>query len=298
VDLLADLDLPTAIFGDIVRPGTILGSLRSVAAPALDGTTVVAPACHDTGSAFASVDATGDTAFLSCGTWSLLGTEVSAPVITPLSRDLNFTNEGGVDDTFRLLKNIGGLWLLQGCRQAWERAGHAWSYDDLVRGAAENRHAFRAIVDPDDAAFLNPDDMVAAIDQYCRTTNQPVPEGPAGYTRAILESLAVKYRIVLDSLEEVSGRSFRTLHIVGGGSRNALLAQFTADATGRVVLAGPVEATALGNVAAQMVATGVAGSIRQARDVIARSFAFTRYEPRPASRWDEALERLRDRTTR
>jgi rhamnulokinase len=220
---------------------------------------------------------------------------VSRPVITPLSRDLNFTNEGGVGGTYRLLKNIAGLWLLQGCRRAWERAGHAWSYDDLVRAAADDRHAFRAIVDPDDPAFLNPDDMVTAIDDYCRTTNQPVPDGPAGYTRAILESLAVTYRIVLDSLEEVSGRSFRTLHVVGGGSRNALLNQFTADATGRLVFAGPVEATALGNIAMQMVAIGAAGSIRQARDVIARSFTFTRYEPRRGAAWDGALARLRRR---
>jgi rhamnulokinase len=292
IDLLADLGLPLALFGEIVRPGTVLGAL-SLVVPGLEGAHVVVPACHDTGSAFASVDAGGDTAFLSCGTWSLLGTEMPAPVITARSRDLNFTNEGGVDGTFRLLKNIGGLWLLQACRRVWAEREQRWSYEDLVEAARDDRHAFRTILDPDDPAFLNPLDMTEAIDRYCAERSQPPPEGAAGYTRAILESLALKYRLVLDALEEVSGRRFRTVRVVGGGSRNALLAQFTADATGRTVLAGPTEATALGNVAVQMVATGAVESLSDARALVGRSFPPDRYEPRPSTAWDAALGRLR-----
>ena len=165
IDLVADLDLPTRIFGPIVEPGTVLGALTSEIAGGPAGTSVVAPACHDTGSAVASVDASGDTAFLSSGTWSLLGTEVPAPIITTRGHDLNFTNEGGVGGTTRLLKNIGGLWLLQACRQSWAMQGQHFSYDDLVSAAGESDGAFRTIVDPDDPTFLNPPDMITAIDR-------------------------------------------------------------------------------------------------------------------------------------
>jgi len=292
-DLLADLDLPVRLFGEIVRPGTLLGPLSLKTVPGLDGAPVVAPACHDTGSAFAAVEAGGDRAFLSCGTWSLLGTEMPAPVITARSRDLNFTNEGGVSGTFRLLKNIGGLWMLQACRRVWAEREERWSYEDLVDAARDDRHAFRVVLDPDDPRFLNPRDMTAEIDVYCAERNQPFPEGAGGYTRAILESLALKYRLVLDTLEEVSGRTFRTVRMVGGGSRNALLAQFTANATGRTVLTGPTEATALGNIAVQMIATGVVGSLADARALVDRSFPPDRYEPRSSTAWDAALDRLR-----
>jgi len=274
-DLLADLDLPVRLLAPIVEPGTVIGMLSETVSAAHAGTPVVAPACHDTGSAFAAVEAGGDTAFLSCGTWSLLGTEVQTPVITDRSRDLNFTNEGGVDGSWRLLKNIGGLWLLQACRQSWAQSGRVWSYEALV--AAARDESIRTIIDPDDPSFLNPDDMVVAIDTYCRRTGQPVPEGPAAYTRMILESLAQKYRVVLDHLEEISGRTFRTIRVVGGGSRNGLLMELTAAATGRTVLAGPVEATALGNIGVQMVAMGAAGSLAEARALIARSFPVERY---------------------
>jgi rhamnulokinase len=291
-DLLAELDLPLHLFRPIADPGTVIGTLWSAAAPALNGTPVVLPASHDTGSAFASVATGGETAFLSCGTWSLLGTELTHPVITPRSREANFTNEGGAYGTWRLLKNIGGLWLLQACRRSWEAAGDAWSYEDLVDAARDDAHAFRAIVDPDDPSFLSPDDMVQAIASYCVRTGQPVPAGPPGYTRAILESLAIKYRVVLEALEKLTGRSFHTIRIAGGGARNVVLNQFTADATGRTVLAGPVEATALGNIAVQMVATGAVRSLADAREIIARSFPPDRYEPRPRPGWDAALARL------
>jgi rhamnulokinase len=294
VDLLSALDLPARIFGEIVAPGTRLGPLVRQIAPSLNGTSVIAPACHDTGSAFASVEAANGTALLSCGTWSLLGAEVRTPVITSRSLELNFTNEGGADGTFRLLKNIGGLWLLQSCRKTWEGHGEAWTYEELARRATDDRHAFRAVLDPDDPAFLNPHDMVAAIADYCVRTGQPIPDGPGGYTRTILESLALKYRMVLDWLEELIGASFTTIRVVGGGSRNTLLSQLTADATGRTVLAGPVEATTLGNVAVQMVATGAVASLAEGRAIVNESFPPMAFGPKPARAWDDALSRLRD----
>ena len=178
---------------------------------------------------------------------------------------LNFTNEGGVGGTTRLLKNIGGLWLLQSCRRGWARDGRSYDYAELMDAADDERLAFRSLFDPDDPAFLHPPDMAAAIARYCRRTGQPEPDGPAAFTRAILESLAFKYRVVLDSLEELTGTPITEIQIVGGGSRNRLLNQFTADATGRTVLAGPVEATALGNIAMQMLATGAVSSLAEAR---------------------------------
>jgi rhamnulokinase len=292
-DLLSDLDLPLHLFGEIVRAGDLLGPLTTAMAGALGHPDVIATATHDTGSAFASVEAGGETAFLSCGTWSLLGTEMRAPIITARSRELNFTNEGGVDGTFRVLKNIGGLWLLQACRRVWAERGEPESYEDLVAAASDERLAFRTVLDSDDPTFLNPADMPGAIDAYCRATDQPVPQRPGAYARAIFESLALKYRLVLDALEEVAGRRFRTLRMVGGGSKNRLLAQFTADATGRPVLAGPTEATALGNIAVQLVAAGVVGSLADARAVVDRSFPADVYEPRPSPAWDEAIDRLR-----
>ncbi len=207
--------------------------MRPDVCAALAGTPVVAPACHDTGSAVASVFAGGTTAFLSSGTWSLLGTERPSPIVTPRARELNFTNEGGVGGTTRLLKNIGGLWLLQSCRRTWAAEGHEFGYDELLEGAAAEPHAFRSLFDPDHRGFFHPHDMVAAIAGYCRQTGQPGHRSPAAYARAILESLAFKYRAVLESLEELTGTRFEKIRIVGGGSRNRLLNQFTADATGR-----------------------------------------------------------------
>jgi rhamnulokinase len=290
--LLSEIGLPTRVLTEIVQPGTVIGNIRRDAAPALAGTPVVAPACHDTGSAVASVSAGGSTAFISSGTWSLLGTEIDAPVITANARDLNFTNEGGVCGTIRLLKNIGGLWLLQACRRSWAADGHSLDYDALHAAAADDRLSFLSLIDPDDHAFLNPADMPAQIAQYCRQTSQPEPSGPAAYVRAILESLALKYRVVLESLEELTGRRFDQIRIVGGGSRNRLLNQFTADATGRTVLVGPVEATALGNIGMQMLAVGAVSSLAEARAVIDRSFPVERFEPSQTDRWDAQFRRF------
>jgi rhamnulokinase len=295
-ELLDRLDLPTRLLTPIVGPGTIVGHLKSDVSTALAGTPVVAPACHDTGSAVAAVSMGGSSAFLSSGTWSLLGAELPAPVITPLARDLNFTNEGGVCETIRLLKNIAGLWLLQACRRDWAAAGQEFAYADLLAAAEKEgaRSAFRSLFDPDHGTFLHPDNMLVSIAEYCRRTGQRTPSDPPSYTRAILESLAFKYRVVLESLEQLTGIRFEEIRIMGGGSKNRLLNQFTADATGRRVIAGPAEATALGNIAMQMLATGAVASLAEARQVIDRSFPVERFEPVAADLWETQYRRFRD----
>jgi len=290
--LLEEIGLPTRLLQPLVEPGTMIGPLQKSASATYAGTPVVAPACHDTASAVASVSASGNVAFLSSGTWSLLGTEVDQPVVTARALALNFTNEGGVAGTTRLLKNIGGLWLLQACRLRWRSQGLDLPYDALIAGAADERLAFRSLIDPDYPSFLNPADMPATIAQYCRMTGQPEPDEPIAYARAILESLAFKYRAVLESLEELSGRRFDEIRIVGGGARNRLLKQWTADATGRLVCAGPAEATALGNIGLQMMATGAVGSLAEARAVIEQSFPVERFEPLAAERWDAEYRRF------
>ena len=292
--LLSRLDLPVGLLPTLIEPGTRVGPLLADVSPALAGTPVVAPACHDTGSAVASVNVGGGRAFLSSGTWSLLGTEVPEPVITPRSRELNFTNEGGVFGTTRLLKNIAGMWLLQGCLKRWAATGQRFEYDELLGAASDDRHAFKVLFDPDHGTFLHPTNMVSAIADYCRETRQAEPDGPPAFTRAILESLAFKYRYVLDCIEGVTGTSITEVQIVGGGSRNRLLNQFTADATGRTVFAGPVEATALGNIAMQMVATGASASLAEARAIIARSFPLARFEPTTTDRWNAHYRRFQD----
>lgn len=299
VPMMEELGLPARLFLPIVQPGTEIGRLRRGLSPTLEGVPVIAPACHDTGSAVAAIAMSPESAFLSSGTWSLLGAEVSEPAITPRARDLNFTNEGGVCGTIRLLKNIAGLWLLQSCMRCWSAAGQSLSYDELSDAASRER-GFQFLIDPDDAAFLNPENMrhlenmLRAIDAFCERTGQPAPQTPAAYARGILESLALKYRVVLESLEEITGRQFTEIRIVGGGSRNRLLNQFTADATGRTVIAGPVEATALGNIAMQMLATGAVSSLAEARAIIERSFPTERFEPSTTGLWEDAYRRFRE----
>jgi rhamnulokinase len=292
--LLADLDLPARLLTPLIEPGTVIGPLRSEVSAARAGTPVVAPACHDTGSAVAAVAFTGKTAFLSSGTWSLLGAELPGPVITPQARELNFTNEGGVCGTTRLLKNIAGLWLLQSCRRCWREDGLEFTYQELMAAAGAPKDAFRSLFDPDDGAFLNPVRMPSAIAEYCTRTGQPAPAGPAEFARAILESLAFKYRVVLESLEQLTGIQFEEIRVIGGGAKNRLLNQLTADSTGRIVVAGPTEASALGNIAMQMLATGAVPSLAEARQVIDRSFAAERFEPRDVDRWDRQYGRFRD----
>jgi rhamnulokinase len=290
--MLEEIGLPTRLLQRLVEPGTIIGALKPSVSSTCAGAPVVAPGCHDTASAVASVSAAGTIAFLSSGTWSLLGTEVDEPIITGRALELNFTNEGGVCGTTRLLKNIGGLWLLQSCRRHWRSQGHDLPYEELVAGAADEPLAFRSLIDPDYAPFLNPVNMPATIAAYCRMTGQPEPETPTAFARAILESLAFKYRSVLESLEELTGRRFDEIRIVGGGARNRLLKQWTADATGRAVSAGPAEATALGNISLQMIATGAVGSLSEARALIDRSFPVERFEPLAAEQWDAEYRRF------
>jgi sugar (pentulose or hexulose) kinase len=256
--------------------------------------TVVAPACHDTGSAVAAVRTSWNTAFLSSGTWSLLGVEVPAPVITDRARDLNFTNEGGVLGSTRLLKNIAGLWLLQACRRDWAARGQTLSYDEIVNAATDAGPQPGSVIDPDDAVFLSPANMPEAIADVCRRTGQPVPGHAGAFARTIFDSLALKYRVVVEWLEELTGRTLTTIRVVGGGTRNRLLNQLIADATGRAVIAGPVEATALGNLAMQLLATGRVASLDEARDIIERSFPTERFEARNSGRWEPAYNRLRD----
>ena len=295
--LLQRMDLPARLFGPMVEAGTPLGPLRLPGgiACAVD---VVAPASHDTGSAVAAVRASGETAFLSSGTWSLLGIELPGPVISNRARDLNFTNEGGVLGTTRLLKNIAGLWLLQACRRDWAARDGALSYDEIVARAAQAAPIQRAVpgamIDPDDPAFLNPANMTEAIADSCRRTGQPVPADAGTFARTIFESLALKYRVVLESLEELIGRPITTIRVIGGGARNRLLNRLVADATGRIVIAGPVEATALGNLAMQLLATGQVATLDEVRDVIECSFPTERFEPENTNGWEPAYRRFRD----
>lgn len=289
VELLRDLDIPTHFLQPIIQPGSTLGALRRelAAEDALKGTLVVAPACHDTGSAVAAVKTGGATAFLSSGTWSLLGTETQDAVVNADSRRLNFTNEGGVGGTVRVLKNITGLWLLEGAMRDWGAAGKAFSYGELLDLAA-SEEPLHTLIDPDDALFAAPDHMLRAIDAYCARTGQKAPRTPGAYTRAILEGLALKYRMTLDQLGCVMGIRFREIRLIGGGCRNAMLNQFTADATGCRVLAGPGEATALGNIAMQLVGIGAVASIDEARALIEKSFPAEVFAPMDGTAWDRA----------
>lgn len=285
-DLLKDLGIPTHLLGPVVEPGTVLGVARQAG---LSGTAVVAPACHDTGSAVAAVRTGGSMAFLSSGTWSLLGAEVPAPVVTPEALRLNFTNEGGVCGTVRLLKNITGMWLLEGCRKSWKE-NYEWSE---LMNMSSSEEPFRHLVDPDNPAFVRPESMTEAIDDYCRKTDQPVPRGPGAYVRAVLESLALKYRMVLEQLEILINHQIAAIRVIGGGSQNDLLNQFTADATGRRVLAGPAEAAALGNLAMQMVGTEKVASLDAARELIERSFPPRVFDSRHTEKWEDAYCRLK-----
>lgn len=289
-DLLERFGIPGEIFGEIVPAGTVVGPVAMHVREELGigGVPVIAPATHDTGSAVAAVPATGtgNWAFLSSGTWSLMGMEVPAPIIDERSRRYNFTNEGGVGGTFRFLKNIMGLWLVQECRRTWERAGRRYEYAELAELAGRAR-PFAAILDPDDPSFLAPGDMPARIAEYCRRTGQTPPDGPGETVRCCLESLAMTYRQTLARIEECTGRKVEVVHAVGGGTKNTHLCQWAADATGRPVVAGPIEATALGNLALQAMATGVLDDIAEARALIRRSFDVVTYTPSGSDRWEE-----------
>jgi rhamnulokinase len=296
-DLLRKFGLPLEMFPDVVEPGTRLGRLRETVASrtGLSRIEVVAPATHDTGSAVAAVPTqkTGspDWAYISSGTWSLMGVEVQKAVLGDRALELNVTNEGGIDRTYRLLKNIMGLWLVQECKRSFERAGKNYTYAQLTAMAAETQ-PLRSLVNPDARAFLKPDDMAVAIREWCARHGEPVPQSEGELIRCCLESLAFKYRMVLEWLEELTGTRITTIHVVGGGCQNEALNQLAADACGRPVVAGPVEATVLGNLLVQARSLGELGSLAELREVVRASCAPATYEPRNPAKWHDAYPRF------
>ncbi len=294
-DLLDRCGIPHHFLPDLVQPGTVLGALReSVAFDTGAGPIkVVTPGSHDTASAVAAVPATNTDEFIymSSGTWSLMGVELKEPLVTQRTQQLNFTNEGGVEKTIRFLHNIMGLWLIQECRRAYERDGEVYDYATLVQLALE-AEPFRSIVDPDNSEFIAPRDMRRAIAEFCQRTGQPAPETPGQFVRCCMESLALRYRWVVEQLRDLFGKPYTTLHIVGGGTQNRALCQFTADATGCDVIAGPIEATAAGNLLMQMIAMGDVRNLSEGRELIRRSSEIIHYAPGSREPWDAAYERF------
>jgi len=298
VELLDKLGLPTHILGKIIQPGTTLGPLRgAVAAETGLQAKVVLPGSHDTASAVMAVPAQSqpgrrpDWCYISLGTWALMGIESPCPVINDQVLNLNFTNEGGVGNTIRLLKNITGLWLVQECRRVWSQGAQPWHWEDLNRLAAAARPLV-SFINPDAADFMAPESMPRAIAEFCGRTGQAVPQDEGAVLRCALDSMAMKFRQVLGYCEELNGEAIKTIHIVGGGTQNRLLCQAAADACGRRVVAGPIEATAIGNIMLQALADGAVGTIAEAREVVRRSFEVEEYEPRNTAAWDEAYERF------
>jgi rhamnulokinase len=292
--LLEDLDIPTAMLPPIAAPGDVVGSLLPSVGEqtGLGAVKVIAPATHDTGSAVAAVPTVdADYAYISSGTWSLMGVELDSPNLSAAALEHNFTNEGGVDGTFRFLKNIMGLWLVQECRRTWENQGRTFSYAELA-AKAEAAPAFAALVDPDDESFLAPGDMPERIRAFCQRSGQKPPADEGAMVRCILESLALKYRLVLERLETTLGRRLERIHMVGGGIQNRLLCRFTAEATGRPLVAGPLEATAIGNLLMQALGCGDVASLAEAREVVRRSFEPEVYSPQNGAAWDQAYQRF------
>jgi rhamnulokinase len=292
-ELFQAAGISMSIMQDVIPPGTSLGRLN----PSVSKLTgfpeiqVIAVASHDTGSAVAAAPSEGkEWAFISSGTWSCMGIEVQEPIITARALDLNFTNEGGVEGTFRVLKNIMGLWLLQQCREVWARK-RLYSYQELI-DAAEEAPSFCAFIDPDWAGFLNPPDMNKAIRRFCSKTGQSIPETPGITARIILESLALKYRTVLDQLKELSPHPISGIHVIGGGSKNRFLCQLTANATGLPVVSGPSEATAVGNILMQSKTLGHIRNLSEMRAVIRHSFPLETYEPADIQEWSDAYARF------
>ncbi|GLV56086.1 L-fuculose kinase [Dictyobacter sp. S3.2.2.5] len=294
MDLLQKLDIPTQLFQSPVSPGTLAGTLlpaisSEVGLPSLQ---VVAVAEHDTASAVVAVPATtSDFAYLSSGTWSLLGTEISSPILSAQALQANVTNEGGINQTIRLLKNVTGLWLLQECRRIWKNEGLQFTFADEEKLTAD-APAFRSFINPDHPMFMSPAHMPRQIQAYCQQTEQQVPQTAGEIIRCILESLALRYRYVLELIENLVQKRFSGLHVVGGGSQNTLLCQYTANALGRTVWAGPVEATAIGNLLVQYIALGHLVNLQQARFLVRQSFPIHTYEPLEVAHWEAAYTRF------
>lgn len=292
--ILNSFNIPTHLFQPITDSGTQIGTLLPSLVEELNvgPIPVIVPACHDTGSAVVAVPAPeNDFVWISSGTWSIMGVEADQPVINEKALEYNFTNEGGVFGTWRFSKNIMGLWLIQECRREWMRQGEAMSFEALTQHAVESE-AFLAVIDPDFAEFLHPGDMPSRIQKYCADTNQPVPQTKGQIVRVALEAIALKYRWVLERLEEITSKQLGAIHMIGGGTQNRLLNQFTANSTGRAVTTGPVEATAIGNILMQAIAMQHLGSLEEAREVVRASFEPEVYEPEQTAAWDEAYARL------
>ncbi|MFW6303192.1 MAG: rhamnulokinase [Candidatus Sumerlaeota bacterium] len=290
-ELLEAVGVPEGLLPPPVPPGTVIGTLTEEMqqSTGLDAIPVIAPATHDTGSAVAAVPANDENyAYISSGTWSLMGIETKEAITTEAAGKYNFTNEGGVEGTYRFLKNIGGLWLVQRCKSDFDED---YSFSELVE-LSENAEPFAHLVDPDDASFINPDSVPGAIAEYCRQSGQDAPATPGAFIRCSLESLALKYKQTLEELREVHSRPIERIHIVGGGTQNKLLCQMTADATGLPVVAGPVEATAIGNILMQAIALGHIASLQEGRKIIRNSFPVEEYEPAETGKWNEAWSRF------
>lgn len=289
--LFDTMDISPDLMGELVMPGKIIGYLSDAICRecGINKAPVIAVAGHDTASAVVAVPAENENfAYLSSGTWSLMGIELKQPVISEASFAMNFTNEGGVDGTIRFLKNITGMWLLEQCRKEWETEGVSYTYPAIVE-MSETTEGFRSLVDPDHPSFANPESMTGAIAEYCRKTGQAVPEKHAHFIRCIFDSLALKYKFVLDRLQEIAPFQIEKLHIIGGGSQNRLLNQMTANAIGLPVVAGPAEATALGNVMIQAKGLGLVNSLQEIRNVISKSVSPDTFEPENSQQWSEAF---------
>ena len=291
--IFAQIGVPINIMQKIVRHGTVIGmvepEIRKITD--LNETPVLAVGSHDTASAVAACPLTGDNAaYISSGTWSLMGIESKKPIISEKAFKYNFTNEGGICDTYRVLKNISGLWLLQEYRRE-EAKIQDYSYAELSE-MGKNTASTGAVIDPDAPDFIKPESMSRAITDFCRAHGQPVPQSTGEFVRLILESLALDYRYTQGQIEEISGRKITQINIIGGGSQNTVLCQFAADATGLPVLAGPVEATAIGNILVQAMALGKVKSYIELRDIVKQSFPLTAYEPHRTGNWDEHYARF------
>jgi rhamnulokinase len=291
LDLLDRVGVPADLLPEIVPPATLLGPVEA-AGVGIDGATVVAAATHDTGAAVAAVPLVDRASvYLSVGTWSLVGIEADEPVTTDAAFRANLTNEGGVAGTFRILRNVTGLWLLHECRRVWAEAGRTYGFSELVE-LARSAPAHGALIDPNAPAFTEPGDMPARIASFCEESGQEAPRGDAATVRCILESLALKHAEAVDVLARVTGRELRDLHVVGGGANNRLLCEWTAAAAERPVLAGPAEATVVGNLLVQALALGEISSLAEGREVVRRSFEPDTYEPAAGTGWDEARMRF------
>jgi len=297
--LIEELGLKLKLFQNIIPSGTILGKLREEIAQEVGlkkETNIIAPACHDTGSAIAAVPVEmkkykrGEWAYISSGTWSLLGVEMDKPLINEKSLEFNFTNEGGVENTIRFLKNVTGLWIIQKCKKEWDNQGLGYTWESVVTNAAKAK-PFQSFINPDDQIFHNPSDMIKAIQVYCEKSNQVPPKTVGEISRTIFESLAFRYRQIVDSMEKIIEDKIKILFIIGGGSSNSLLNQFTANSLNIPVKAGPIEATAIGNILMQAKAVGLVNSLDELRNIVLKSFTIKEFYPKDVTSWMTGYEK-------